>query len=59
MEGATTGMEWVTSGTETVVTWFESVLGIITGNELLAACLVAGTVVPIGCYLLRKFRGAV
>lgn len=51
-------MEWITTGTETVVTLFESTLAIITGNPILTACFVAGTIIPIGLKILKKFKKA-
>lgn len=58
MEGATTGMEWITSGMETVTSIFEGVLGVITANSLISALFVAGTIIPVGLKIIKKFKHA-
>ncbi len=58
MEGATTGMEWITTGAESVLSIFDVLLDTITTNPLLAMLFVGGTIIPIGFRIFKKFKRA-
>lgn len=57
MEGAT-GMEWITTGAENVLSIFDTLLNTITMNPLLAMLFVGGTIIPIGFRIFKKFKRA-
>lgn len=57
MEGAT-GMEWITTGAENVLSIFDTLLDTITKNPLLAMLFVGGTIIPIGFRIFKKFKRA-
>ena len=56
MEGANTGMEWISTGMTAVTDIFEGVLGVITANPLMTALFVAGTIIPVGLKIIKKFK---
>ena len=58
MEGATTGMEWISTGAENVLSIFDVLLDTITTNRLLAMLFVGGTIIPIGFRIFKKFKRA-
>lgn len=58
MEGATIGMEWITTGAENVLSIFDTLLDTITTNPLLAMLFVGGTIIPIGFRIFKKFKRA-
>lgn len=58
MEGATTGMEWISTGAENVLSIFDVLLDTITTNSLLAMLFVGGTIIPIGFRIFKKFKRA-
>lgn len=58
MEGATTGMEWITTGAQNILTIFDTLLDTITGNPLLAMLFVGGTIIPLGFMIFEKFKHA-
>lgn len=58
MEGATTGMEWITTGAQNILTIFDTLLDTITGNPLLAMLFVGGTIIPLGFMIFHKFKNA-
>lgn len=57
MEGAT-GMEWITTGAESMLSIFDTLLSTITSNPLLAMLFVGGTIIPIGFRIFKKFKRA-
>ena len=57
MEGGTS-MEWITTGAESVLTIFDTLLDTITTNPLLAMLFVGGTIIPLGFRIFKKFKRA-
>lgn len=58
MEGAATGMEWISTGASNVLSIFDVLLDTITTNPLLAMLFVGGTIIPIGFRIFKKFKRA-
>ena len=58
MEGANTGMEWIGTGAQAVLSIFDSILDTITTNPLLAMLFVGGTIIPLGFRIFKKFKRA-
>lgn len=58
MEGAATGMEWITTGAENVLSIFDTLLNTITSNPLLGMLFVGGTIIPLGFMIFKKFKHA-
>ena len=57
MEGAaTTGMDFVTTATTTIMDLVSTVLTKATEQPLFAVILVGGTVLPIGFKIFKKFK---
>lgn len=58
MEGAATGMEWITTGAENALKIFDTLLSTIETNPLLGMLFVGGTVIPLGFMIFHKFKNA-
>lgn len=51
-------MEWITTGAESVLSIFDTLLSTITSNALLAMLFVGGTIIPLGFKIFKKFKKA-
>ena len=58
MEGTVNSMEWFTTASATITDIMEGLLEVITSNPLLAMLFAAGTIIPLGLGLLKKFKRA-
>lgn len=56
MEGVSNSMEWITTGAESVLSIFDTLLNKITTTPILAMLFVGGTVIPLGFRIFKKFK---
>lgn len=49
-------MEWITTGAESVLSIFDTLLTKITTTPILAMLFVGGTVIPLGFKIFKKFK---
>ena len=52
------GLTWLDTATTAALNLFSTVIDTITTNSVLSICFVAGTMIPLGIKMFKRFRKA-